>query len=274
MNPEATAAPVAEAAGQEAAAAMLANNTVSNSAGTTFTTTSTSAPTQNAVLTTGTGISVPSFTQDDLVKARQEEKSKLYPEIERLKQENEAFKAQQEAAQKAEADRQAQIEAEEKRKQEEETDVRTLLQQKEAEWETKIEAERLERERAFALLEQERNFAQVQEYRAQRIEQERESILPELIDLVAGDSPDQIEASIAGLRERSDRILSSAQQAAQTARRDLSGARVTAPPAEPLDNYSGNKSFTPDQLRDMSMNEYAQYRQQLINESGGRGLFG
>lgn len=217
----------------------------------------------------------PTYTQEDLIKARQEEKSKLYSEIEELKNANKAFKDQQEAAAQAEAERLADLEAAEKRKQEEEMDVRQLLEKKEQEWAAQLNAERVERETALSLLEQERKYQQVQEYRTQRIEQERDDILPELIDLVAGDSPDQIEASITGLKERSNRIVASAQQAAQTARRDLSGARVTAPPAEPLENYSGNKSFTPDELRNMPMDEYAQYRNSLLGgDHSGRGLFG
>ena len=251
-----------------AAAALLAGTNVNTPSGGSFTTITPDGPPPPPA-------SSPAFTQEDIVKARQEEKSKLYSEIDSLKQENAAFKEQQEAAQRAEAERVAALQAEEERKKEEEMDVRQLLEKKEQEWAAQLNAERVERETALSLLEQERKYQQVQEYRTQRIEQERDDILPELIDLVAGDSPDQIEASITGLKERSLRILDSAQQAAQVARRDLSGARVTAPLAEPLENYSNNKSFTPDQLRNMTMDEYAQYRSSLLGgDQGGRGLFG
>jgi hypothetical protein len=86
--------------------------------------------------------------------------------------------------------------------------VRTLLESKEREWAERLEAERLEREKAFALLEHERQFQDLMAYRQQRMAEEQDSIIPELLDLITGESPEEIEASIAGLKERSSRIES------------------------------------------------------------------
>lgn len=216
------------------------------------------------------------FSMQDVIAARREEKEKLYPEIDRLKNEvAELARARQEEQQRLEAERLA-AEEEAKRKREEEMEVRELLKAKEAEWQSQLEAERQERERAIAMLEKERQYAELQAYRAQRIDEERDEIIPELIDLVSGDTFDEIEASIAGLKERSSRILATAQQAAQSARRDMSGARVTAPPAEPLDNYSGTRQFTADDISNMSIEEFAKYRSTLLGrgEDSGQGLFG
>lgn len=216
------------------------------------------------------------YTEEDLIAARKQEKEKLYPEIDRLKQEVTALKSAQEEEARRLAEEQQRLQDEARRKAEEEMDVRQLLQAKEAEWQSQLEAERQERERAFALLEKERQLAEVQRYRSVRIEEERNNIIPELIDLVSGDTAEQIDASIASLVERSSRIISSAQQAAQVARRDMSGARVTSPPAGPLEDYSDSRTMTPDQLRDMTMEEYAQYRSTLLGrgEGQGSGLFG
>ena len=169
------------------------------------------------------------YTDEDLAKARAQEKDKLYPQIEHLKEKLSLLeKDREERVSQEEAARRA-AEEEARRKAEAEMDVRTLLEQKESEWRSQLEAEKAEREKAFALLEMERNFQDIQMYRAERIEEERDLIIPELIDLISGNSREEIEQSIAGLKERSSRILDSAQQAMQAARRDMTGSRVTAP---------------------------------------------
>ena len=217
------------------------------------------------------------YSDEDLARARAQEKEKLYPEIERLKDELAAIKKakDEEEAEKARAIAEAEEAA--RRKAEEEMDVRTLLEQKQAEFEAQLEAERKEREKAFALLEQERQFQELQAYRQQRIAQESESIIPELLDLVEGSTPEEIESSIAGLKERSSRILESAQQAMQAARRDMAGARVTAPAAGPMDTNSDNQSFTAEQISSMSFNDYVKHRSKLLGQaaaSRSSGLFG
>ena len=217
----------------------------------------------------------PRFTQDDLNRARREEKDKLYPELDRMKAEMALLLKEKQEREEAEALARAEAEEAERKAREEEMSLRELLQVKEQQWSAQLEEERRERENAIAALEKEREFLRLQEYRSQRIEESRDSILPELIDLVAGNSTEEIEASIAGLEERSSRILASAQQATQIARRETSGARVTSPPAEPLDAYSGSQSFTPDQIRDMSMQEYEQYRDTFLGKgTQSSGMFG
>lgn len=217
------------------------------------------------------------YTREDVNKARQQEKDKLYPELQKLR---EQVTYLTEAQQAAENERQAALKAKEEAerlKAEEEMDVRALLAKKEVEWEQKLKQEQEERERAFALFEKERQYASIQQYRAQQIELARDDILPELLDLVAGDTPEQIDASINGLKERTDRILGNVQAATSQVRREATGARVTAPPAaDPLDNYSGQQTFSPEQIRAMSVDEYAQYRQSLLGGAAGRGqgMFG
>jgi hypothetical protein len=137
--------------------------------------------------------------------------------------------------------------------------------------------ERQERERAFALLEREKTFAEIQTFRQQRLEEEREAIIPELLDLVTGNTQDEINASIDGLKNRSTRILESAQQAMQSARKEMTGSRVTAPPTGPLDINSEQRNFTADEISAMPMNEYAKYRQRLLSpkaQGKSSGLFG
>ena len=222
-----------------------------------------------------------SFTADDLAKARAQEKAKLYPQMEKMAQELEALKkAQAEAeARKAEKARlREQEKAEkEKRKEEEELSAKELLAKKEQEWQSQLEAERLERERAFALLQKEQELSQISSYRQQRIEQERDTIVPQLIDLVNGNSVDEIEQSIAVLKEKSAGIMQDVMQASQLAKKQMVGASITAPASGPLDNDPSQQSYTPDSIRDMSMADYMKNRARLLGDAAnnrGQGLFG
>ena len=171
----------------------------------------------------------------------------------------------------------AEKEADARKKAEAEMDVRELLQSKEKEWAEKLEAEKAERERAFTLLDRERQYAELNEYRNRRLEEERDNIIPELVDLIAGGTSEEIENSITGLRDRSSRILESAQSAMQNARKEMTGSRVTSPPSGPMDNNSEQQSFTAEQIAAMSVTEYAKYRGKLLGKAAserGKGIFG
>ena len=229
------------------------------------------------VKTTRTTDSSKGYTEEDLAKVRSQEKDKLYPQIEKLKSELEEIKQMREAELAAkQAEKEAQ-DVEERTRLEADLDVRELLKKKETEWSEQLERERQERERAFALLEREKTFAEIQNFRQQRLEEEREAIIPELLDLVTGNTQDEINTSIESLKDRSTRILESAQQAMQSARKEMTGSRVTAPPTGPLDINSEQRNFTADEISAMPMNEYAKYRQRLLSpkaQGKGSGLFG
>jgi hypothetical protein len=221
------------------------------------------------------------YTDEDLAKVRSQEKEKLYPQIESLKEEVISLKKQreEEAARLAleESERLARLEAEQKAKAEEELSAKELLEIRQREFEQKIEQERLEREKAFALLDREKAFADLQSYRAQRVEESRETIIPELVDLISGNTREEVDASIAALTERSARILDSVAQASQSARREMVGTRPTLPSTGPMDTETGSRQFTAADIAAMSMNDYAKYRQQLLSPTAqGRtsGLFG
>jgi hypothetical protein len=182
------------------------------------------------------------------------------------------------AARQSEADKARQeAEAEAKKKAEAEMDVRQLLETKEKEWASKLEQERRDREQAIVLLEKERQLAEVTEYRSRRLQQEQDNILPELLDLVTGNNPEEIDQSIAGLKERSSRILDSTQQAMQSARREMTGSRITAPASGPLDTNSDQQQFTAEDISAMSVTEYAKYRSRLLGKGANdrnKGIFG
>ena len=214
------------------------------------------------------------YTEVDLKRVREQEKSKLYPQIDSLKEEINLLKKDREA-QLAEAAAIAKEKEEAARKlAESEMDVRALLEKKEQEWTAQLEEIRQEGARKDALLERERQYAELTAYRNRRLAEEQDNIMPELVDLISGNSADEIEQSITGLRERSSKILESAQQAMQSARRDMKGTSTTLPPT--MENNSGQQQFTADQIAAMSVTEYAKYRDRLFPGANNqnKGLFG
>jgi hypothetical protein len=215
------------------------------------------------------------YTDEDLKRVREQEKSKLYPQIDSLKEElNLLKKDREERLAEARAAQEAAAEAERK-KLEDDMDVRTLLETKEKEWASKIEAERVERERAFALLEREREYAELTGYLNRRISEEQDNIAPELMDMITGNSVEEIEQSITRLREKTSKLLESAQQAIQAQRRDMTGTRTTLPPT--LENNSDQQSYTPEQIASMSVADYAKNRSRLLGSAAtdrNKGIFG
>jgi len=228
--------------------------------------------------------SLPSYTADDLSKARAQEKEKLYPQMEKLKEEVSLLRQREqereaEEAKRKEERKQRESELAKKKKEEEEQELsaKELLARKEQELQEQIESERAERERAFALLEQERKFQSLQNYRSQRMEEERDNIIPELLTLVQGNSEDEIEQSISALKQKSAAIFESVAQANQQTRKEMAGTRITSPASGPLDNDSEQRTYSPDDINDMSLADYAKNRAKLLgnaSNNSGQGLFG
>ncbi len=222
------------------------------------------------------------FTEEDLSKVREQEKAKLYPEIDRLKGELKTVQEQLNARAQAEADARAQAEAEARAKAEAEMDVKDLLKAKETEWEARfreqaelIAAEKAERERAQQMFLLEQQYSELQSYRQARLEEAADQIMPELRDLVAGNTVEEVDASIQNLIDRTARIVDNVKQATQTARQQMPGARVTYPANGPLDTDSATQSFTPEQLAAMDLAEYTKHRSRLLGSSGSnKGMFG
>jgi Septin family protein len=226
----------------------------------------------------------PRYTAADLARARQQEKDKLYPRLEEAEKRAAAIQTQLEElleerrkAKEAEEAERKRREAEEKKRREEEMSVRDLLLEKEKEWEQRFRQIEEERARERALLEKEREMAQLQSYIQMRINQERDNIAPELIDLVSGNTPEEVEASIEMLKAKTEAILAGVAQA-QAANAASSRGVTTAGYAAtdgPLDNNLGTKTYSADELKNMPISEWAKIRDKFVGPaSSNRGIFG
>lgn len=207
------------------------------------------------------------FTQEDVERIRQEERARVLAEQNRadeLENQLAQFRKAEEDRQAAEAKTQRDAARAAKKKEEEEMELRDLIQRKDQEWEARLEEERKEREKAFALLEQERHHASLQAYLAARMIEVGDDISPELRDLVSGNSQQEIDASIAVLVQKSELIKNNA----VTAMRNINAGRpmvgITAPPVGPMETAGTTRTYTADELKAMTPEEYAAERDNLL----------
>ena len=229
------------------------------------------------------------FSEDEVQKIRQQEKGKMYK---RLEDADHSVKSMEEQLNLLSSEREKSIrEAEERARKEseilrqreiEELSAKDLLakredefnsriNQVEQEWGQKFSELEKQRQAQDALLEKERNLQQLESYRQRRLQAEQETIIPELRDLISGNSEEEIENSIAVLRERSNAIIESIQRTSQPTR--PKGASLTAPPSGPLDNQSEYQTLSAEDIRNMPMDQYVKMRDRLLNARPQRGRF-
>jgi hypothetical protein len=207
------------------------------------------------------------FTQEDVERIRQEERARVVAEQARADQlENELaqFRKDAEDRQAAEAKVQREAARAQKKKDEEQMELRDLIQKKDQEWEERLQAERVEREKAFAMLEQERRHASLQTYLAQRMAETGDDIAPELRDLVAGNNQQEIDASIQLLIQKSDLIKNNSVSALRNLNAGRPTVGVTAPPVGPAESSQSTRTYTADELKQLTPAEYAAERENLL----------
>jgi hypothetical protein len=209
------------------------------------------------------------FTAEQLEEARRVEKEKLYPRLEEMSNQLKTLQEERDA-ERAERERLAQ-EAEAARRQQEEAemDLRTLFEKREQEFNGQIEQLNQRYETDRAVFERERALQQAAQYRQERIDQESEFIFPELRDLVQGSTPDEVDRSIEEMKQRSEMIYQNLQAAQQPA--PFRGAAMpSVPPVGPMEQLPSYEQLTPEDIRAMDMDTYKRYREQLLNATSPR----
>lgn len=251
-------------------------------------------PTEPAPTTQPDGEHV--FTAEQVEAIRKQEKDKLYGDLESSKKAAEeatrraaeletqmaAFnedRDQRLAAEKEKADAEA---AERKAREESEMESRELIARREAEFEQKLaetenkwsqQFEELnERAKAQeATLEMERAFQALEAHKAQRIAEAGDSLMPHLIDLVGGNTVEEIDASISAVAAKTSAIMEDMQQGLAAQRGPKAVPTTGASPTGPLENQTAQQTLTRDDIRNMSMEQYAAHRPQLLEQARPRG---
>ena len=229
------------------------------------------------------------FTEEDVERIRTQEKDKLYKRLEdsdgRVKTledqlnilSTESDENRSEAARLAKAESDAL-----RRREEDELSAKDLILKRETEFDEKlkvVETEwegrlaKIEEERATqsAMLEKERRYRELETYLGRRMAEEEEFIIPELRDLASGTTEEEIDNSIAILKDRSSAILESIQQTAQPS--GLRGASITAPPVGPMETQAEHQTLSAEDIRNMPMEQYMQMRDRLLKARPSQSRF-
>jgi len=224
------------------------------------------------------------FTADQLERARQEEKDKLYDRLKKSDDQLTAFKSQVDeltADKKARDDEAARVQAEAdeaKRKAEEDKlSAQQLVEKARTEMAAEMENLRTQQASDRALMEKERQFLTLQSYIQRRISEEvgADNIHPTFVDYINGNNEAEVEASITIAKEKTDSILEGIVN-----RQPVTGRPGVSPtgfgPSGPLDNLTGTpRAATPEEIQAMDMDQYAAYRRTAgIDKAGNdRGMF-
>jgi len=243
----------------------------------------------------------PAVTPEDLERirreameqARKEERDKLYAQLgkgdERFKEMQAEVKRLQDAetARAKEAEKAArQAEAARKAKEEAEMSAKELLAQREQTWQQKLDEIKAEQDARMAQIaeqqqlqqamwDKEREMVALQVYIRDRVDAERDNIAPELLDFIDGTTKEEVDASIERVKAKTAAIVEGMRQATQQARAGMpgvapSGGATALTPG--LD--TGNQNLSPDDIKGMSMKDFAKLRAQMgMGSGGGQGLF-
>jgi hypothetical protein len=210
------------------------------------------------------------FTAEDIERARREEKDKLYPRLQQFEEELAVVKREREEREAAERKRQDEEAEALRRQQDEEADVRTLLEREREENTRRFAEMQQEIEQERAVFAMERQFQEIQQYRAQAIAAAQEDLMPELIDDLVPTTlttKEAVDAAVARCKERSLSIVQQMQQRTQEIRREQRGVSPTGePPVGPMENQSSQRVLTPDDIRNMSIEEYAKNRDKILEQ--------
>jgi DNA repair exonuclease SbcCD ATPase subunit len=241
-------------------------------------------PATPPVVPTGTGDRF--FTQEEvnaaIEKAREQEKNKLYPAMTKADERAAAMEAElkelsafRKKAEKDEAARLKAIEDAQRTAAEAELSAKELLAKRDEEFNNRLAQIQAENEQRVALMEQEVKFNQLQAYIQRRAAEESATIVPELLDFINGSTPEEVDASIEVLKAKSAAIADAARGARAAQLRQQPGVAPVAGVngVTPLDQ-PGDRQLTADDIRGMSMQEFAALRKKINMPSGsGRGLF-
>jgi hypothetical protein len=221
---------------------------------------------------------------------RKEEKDKLYPTIEGLQQEVKTLTVDLESRQAAEQAAQQRAADDERARQEAEMSALEQFQRAQEQRDSEMATLKEDIERERVLRQRESDLIELERYRVQRISEEADNISPDLVQFVAGSTQEQIEQSIARVKQSSAAIVAQTQEVLTRAglpqpgypqgqglpvpgqQQIIPGLPVTgAPPIDMAAQMTnGQRTLSAQEIRDMPMDEYRQYRDQILNAGSQR----
>ncbi|ORT58159.1 hypothetical protein [Streptomyces sp. CB03238] len=224
------------------------------------------------------------FTAEDLEKVRREEREKLYGRLSQqdeilkaTKEELEAVRKAREEKEAAEATARKAAEDEAEAKRQAELSAKSLLKEREEEWERRFTELQSKYETDRELFAREQEYNRLQNVRAEMLAQAADDIAPELVDLVQGNTEDELRSSIELMKQKSSAIVAQIQQTQVAARAQMRGTAPTGYGVGPADTDAGYRQYSAGDIKNMPMSEYAKLRGQLLpaaSASARQGMFG
>lgn len=214
------------------------------------------------------------FSEADIQAARKQEKDKLYGEISSLKDQ---FASSQKLLQDLQSQRQEELdriererldkESLKKAKKEEEMSAKALLEAKLKEtnetWEARFQQLQSERENERALIAKERAYNELVDYKTSQLNANANEIAPQFHNFITGETKEQIDNAIAQAKIATQSIADEVAAARQQQMSQMRGVSATGYTAlGPMDGAIGQKQYSPQDIANMSMSEYAKFRQE------------
>lgn len=218
------------------------------------------------------GPRVLTLTEEELMErieqARKQEKDKLYPRLDEQAQTLKRLQDDLEARQASEAAAQQAAQEAQEAKEREELSAKELLAQAEARFQAELASVRGELETRDAMFAKEQEFQQLSGYRQQLVSaalaENPLAIADEFLDYVGGNTPEEIQQSLAMAMQKTASIVAQVQGAQQRTRQQAKGTSVTQPPVGPMETDQAYEMMSPGDISSMSMEEYAKRRPQLL----------
>jgi hypothetical protein len=222
------------------------------------------------------------FTAEQLEAARQQEKDKLYGRLQEQEERVKTFQAQLEElnADKAKRDEETKkladaAEAAKKSEQESKLSAQELIANREAELRQQQEKFEHDMELRLATMAKEQEFLRLQSFIQRRVAEEiaANSIIPDLVEFIGGNTEQEVEDSILKVKEKTANIVRGA--ATLTAPGMPTGVSPTGGPSSLLDGISAPRELSATEISQMSMEQYRAYREQrgLDRAGNNRGMF-
>lgn len=222
------------------------------------------------------------FTAEDLERTRQQEKDKLYSRLENQQNQINEFKSTVDALMADKKTRDDELAKQQRAAEdavraaeEEKLSAQELIKAKQAEFEAQQEKLRQDMETKFTLMQKEQDFRLLKSFIQRRVTEEVSAgnIIPDLAEYIDGSTQEEVEASITKAKEKTASIVNGAQRLVAP---NPGGVSPTGGPSGPLDNLSGPRQPTQEQIKAMNNKEYGEYRKTIgLDRAGnGQGLFG
>jgi hypothetical protein len=121
-----------------------------------------------------------------------------------------------------------------------------------------------------ALLERERRYSALQDYKAQRLADPEiaAAVMPHLHPYIVGGSEQEIEEAIARAAQTSSSIVAEFQQYQQQYRQQAPGVSPTAPTTGPMEQQQATRPMSAQEIAALPDAEYARLRPQLLRAAG------